>query len=298
MLHLAGHYRGRYAFLVEDLDQPRQLPQREPVNRNSIVHRGAVIDLRIGLFANRRYRHRKPLRPRRVQQQKWEPPVTRNEPELHRYLMIPRWLRSMNEARIFTSSPSISRIFSTAAEVFIFDVSSSRNAFCSVFKRSGVNPRRVSPTLLMPNALFSRRDEVSENGSTSCVTIVPPPINAYCPTEQNWCTGLKAPTLAWSSIITCPASVAELARMQWLPTWLSCPMCTYAISRHPDPTRVMPPPFSVPRLIVTHSRIVFSSPISVSVGSPLYFKSCGATPIDVNGCTRFRAPIRVRPSTT
>ena len=43
--------------------------------------------------------------------------------------------------------------------------------------RSGVKPRRSSPILLIPNALFSRRDEVSENGSTSCVTIVPPPIN-------------------------------------------------------------------------------------------------------------------------
>ena len=35
---------------------------------------------------------------------------------------------------------------------------------------------------------------------------------------------------------------------------------------------------TVPRLMVTLSRMVLSSPISVSVGSPPYFRSCGATP--------------------
>ena len=45
----------------------------------------------------------------------------------------------------------------------------------------------------------------------------------------------------------------------------------------------MPPPFTVPRLMVTHSRMVLSSPICVSVGSPVYFKSCGATPIGAEG---------------
>ena len=38
-----------------------------------------------------------------------------------------------------------------------------------------------SPILLMPNALFSRRDEVSEKGRTSWVTMVPPPMKAYVP---------------------------------------------------------------------------------------------------------------------
>ena len=45
----------------------------------------------------------------------------------------------------------------------------------------------------------------------------------------------------------------------------------------------MPPPLTVPRLMVTLSRIVLSSPSSYSVGSPLYFKSCGAMPIAQNG---------------
>jgi len=35
-----------------------------------------------------------------------------------------------------------------------------------------------------------------------------------------------------------------------------------------EPMRVMPPPLMVPRETVTHSRMVLSSPISVSVGSP------------------------------
>ena len=82
---------------------------------------------------------------------------------------------------------------------------------------------------------------------------------------------------------TWPASVAALARMQWLPTWLSWPICTQVISRQFEPSRVTPPPPTVPRLMVTLSRIVLSSPIIVSVGSPPYFKSCGATPIEQNG---------------
>ncbi len=52
--------------------------------------------------------------------------------------------------------------------------------------------------------------------------------------------------------MTWPASVAALARMQWLPTWLSWPMWAQVISRQPEPTRVMPPPPAVPRLMVTH----------------------------------------------
>ena len=45
----------------------------------------------------------------------------------------------------------------------------------------------------------------------------------------------------------------------------------------------MPPPPSVPRLMVTLSRMVLLSPISVSVGSPPYFRSCGATPTAQKG---------------
>jgi hypothetical protein len=45
----------------------------------------------------------------------------------------------------------------------------------------------------------------------------------------------------------------------------------------------MPPPFLVPRLMVTLSRMLLLSPISTWVGSPPYFKSCGGMPIAQNG---------------
>src|SRR6185503_1162085 len=87
-----------------------------------------------------------------------------------------------------------------------------------------------------------------------------------------------------------PASVALFARMHPSPTTESCPMCEYAIIRQPLPTLVVPPPPTVPREIVTHSRITLSSPSAAPVGSPLYLRSCGATPTHANGKNRFRAP--------
>ncbi len=38
------------------------------------------------------------------------------------------------------------------------------------------------------------------------------------PTRQNWCTAEKAPMVTWSATSTCPARVAPLAKMVWLPT--------------------------------------------------------------------------------
>src|SRR5262245_47651104 len=70
------------------------------------------------------------------------------------------------------------------------------------------------------------------------------------------------------------------------------------MSRQWFPTDVLPPAWAVPRLIVTDSRIVLSSPITASVRSPLYFKSCGIAPITANGKIVLRAPIVVQPSTT
>ena len=140
--------------------------------------------------------------------------------------MTPRSLRSMNFASNATSSPSSSRIFSRACVVFSFDASRSRNAFCSALIRSALNPAPLQPNPVHAEGLVLAPRRSFENGSTSCVTIVPPPINAYFPTVQNWCTGLNAPTVAKSSMITCPASVAAFARMQPLPTMQSCPMCT------------------------------------------------------------------------
>src|SRR5271167_2968893 len=56
------------------------------------------------------------------------------------------------------------------------------------------------------------------------------------------------------------------------------------------PTRVTPPPPTVPREMVTHSRITVSSPISARVGSFLYLRSCGATPTLAKGNILPRAP--------
>src|SRR5579863_680802 len=86
--------------------------------------------------------------------------------------------------------------------------------------------------------------------------------------------------------------------MQWSPTTLSCPTCTYAISRQPLPIRVIPPPPTVPREIVTHSRNVLSSPSVTPVASPLYLRSCGPTPTQANGEKRFLAPTAKCPSRT
>ena len=55
------------------------------------------------------------------------------------------------------------------------------------------------------------------------------------------------------------------------------------------PMRVTPLSLVVPRFIVQFSRNTFRSPISSRVGSPLYFLSCGASPIEANwkiGCPR------------
>jgi hypothetical protein len=64
------------------------------------------------------------------------------------------------------------------------------------------------------------------------------------------------------------------------------------------PTRVIPTSCAVPRLMVTYSRIVLSSPISTRVGSPAYFLSCGGAPIEQKCQMRLRRPTRVWPSST
>src|SRR5215469_5271648 len=64
------------------------------------------------------------------------------------------------------------------------------------------------------------------------------------------------------------------------------------------PTLVIPPPPSVPREMVTDSRITVSSPMTQAVGSPLYLRSCGAMPTEAKGKMRTRSPILVWPSRT
>jgi hypothetical protein len=43
--------------------------------------------------------------------------------------------------------------------------------------------------------------------------LLPIPVKACAPTLQNWWTSVKPPRITWSSTVTCPASVAALAKM-------------------------------------------------------------------------------------
>ena len=55
------------------------------------------------------------------------------------------------------------------------------------------------------------------------------------------------------------------------------------------------PPDVVPGLILTYSLNLLLSPIIKEFDSPLYFKSCGSVPIDVNGKISLFFPIEVFP---
>ena len=59
----------------------------------------------------------------------------------------------------------------------------------------------------------------------------------------------------------------------------------------------MPPP-AVPGCSVQNSRMRLSSPMTSSLSSPRYFRSCGTAPTDANWKIWLRAPIVVRPSMT
>ena len=48
---------------------------------------------------------------------------------------------------------------------------------------------------------------------------------AYRPMRQNWCTGQNAPTVTWSSTVTCPASVAPFTNSVCEPIMQSWAMC-------------------------------------------------------------------------
>src|SRR2546427_5337151 len=61
---------------------------------------------------------------------------------------------------------------------------------------------------------------------------------------------------------------------------------------------VTPLSCAVPALIDTNSRITFSSPITVRVGSPVYFRSWGISPIDAKEKTRLLRPRVVHPART
>ena len=70
------------------------------------------------------------------------------------------------------------------------------------------------------------------------------------------------------------------------------------MKRLSSPIRVTPWPPAVPRLIVQNSRNTLRSPISSRVGSPLYFLSCGSSPIEANWNTLHSRPIVVGPLIT
>ena len=67
-------------------------------------------------------------------------------------------------------------------------------------------------------------------------------------------------------MLTCPASVELLEKIELFPTLQSCAIWQYAIIKQFDPTLVVNLSF-VPLLIVTHSLIVVLSPISTNDSS-------------------------------
>jgi len=162
---------------------------------------------------------------------------------------------------------------------------------------SGGTPRRLSPMVLIPWA-SARSPAVTTNGSTSCAMTEYPPMNACLATRQNWWMPENAPMLASSPTSTWPAIDAAFAKTTRSPTRQSCATCAAAMNSPALPTRVTPPPGAVPRLIVTYSRIWFPSPMTTSVGSPLYLRSCGGPPSEANGATTLSAPSVARPSIT
>ncbi len=139
---------------------------------------------------------------------------------------------------------------------------------------------------------------MSENGATSFVAIVAPPMNACVPTRQNWWTPEKPPRVAKSWTSTWPERAAAFAKIVWLPTRQSWATCTWAMSRLSEPIRVTPPPPAVPRWTVVPSRNTLRSPISTRVASPRNLRSCGTRPIELKGKKRFPSPTRVSPSIT
>src|SRR6185369_17707165 len=96
--------------------------------------------------------HFVPQPPCAFERQDRKPPVARNEPVLHGYLMKPRSEEAMNSSNSSTSGEgsSSARIRSTACEVFRPDRAISRNAVCSFSTAALSNPRRCSPTLFAP----------------------------------------------------------------------------------------------------------------------------------------------------
>ena len=159
------------------------------------------------------------------------------------------------------------------------------------------NPRRFKPSALIPRGSAGWPDAVTYAGMSFVTTLAMPSI-ACGPMWQNWCTPVKPPSTAKSPTCTWPASCVLFAKIVLLPIRQSCAMCTYAMIQLSLPIVVSPRSCTVPRLIVHDSRIVLRSPITSRVRSPLYFLSCGASPIEANWKMWLSAPITVGPLMT
>ena len=67
-----------------------------------------------------------------------------------------------------------------------------------------------------------RLPTVLANGSASLVITEKPPMKAWRPMRQNWCTAEKALMVAQLCTVTWPPSVAALPKIVSSPTWQSC----------------------------------------------------------------------------
>ena len=93
----------------------------------------------------------------------------------------------------------------------------------SAASASGVKPRRLRPSALMPCGAQGCPATVTYGGM-SCSTTEETPAITCAPTFTNWCTPVKPPSTVWSPIQTWPARVALLAKTVWSPTTQSCAM--------------------------------------------------------------------------
>src|SRR6185312_9698177 len=140
--------------------------------------RRELLDLGRRLFfdANRDDIH--PGLARRFESQYRKAAVARDHAETLAHLMNPRSDVRMNSSSSSSSGviDTSSRIRSTACVVFSCDRVIRRNALCNASIVSAANPRRSNPLAFAAYTFTSRGLTVVENGSTSCVITLYPPI--------------------------------------------------------------------------------------------------------------------------
>ena len=116
--------------------------------------------------------------------------------------------------------------------------------------------------------------------------------------RPNWCTAQPPPRMARSSTRTWPASMTLLDMMMPSPRMQSWATCELARSRQLLPTTVLPPPPTVPVLMVTPSRMVQPSPTVSVEPSPASWRLWEVPPITAIGKILLPRPISVLPVTT